>query len=885
MEGARKSVSRNGCVRLIVPVALLAAWPMLTAPLWGQPQFPNPVYEVGTNPYGLVKADFDGDGIADLVASDYGSGSNPGNEFPGGLAFLRGLGDGAFQEAAPISTLSNPAALLTADVNGDGRPDLLCESVSESYPNGIISLRLNLGGGAFAEEQVLFNGGFYDLRVGEFNGDGRADLLLGAWDGQRYLVVHFGNGDGTFVAAPGLAIGSSLDAAVADVNEDGRDDVVMVSYPAGPLDPPPPQNAVLTFLSRGDGGFDAGPSIPLSEYGYLPFPVDLDGDGFVDLALNTFHWDGGNGSLGPFLTFFGHGDGTFEPGPVNLTWLSNDIESADVNGDVITDILTVDGSDLTVLLGNGDRTYSPAAGSVSAGSNTGDIVIGDWEGDGLLDVALLSNFAGAVFTFAGNGDGTFGPGPIASLSEALLEGIATGDFNGDGRLDIVAGRVVADDVAVLLGNGDGTFGAEVLYPAGISPLAVAVADFNRDGRQDLAVLDANWHDFVPEPEPIPDGSLSILFGNGDGTFGAPVQYASGGGAMVLAVGDLNGDGAPDAVIANSHGRGGEASDLAVFLNDGAGGLGSPTTLALDVADYFPYGWSSPAALAIGDVTGDNHADIAVAIRGLLYRDPTPIPSKLTVIPGNGDGTFQAGMTVVEGEDASSVAIGDINRDGRLDLVFGDPGSYQAYRPGAVQVILAGSGGSLQPLARVEAGVGPLNLGIADFNGDAIPDLTVSNNGGYLAVLPGLGNGTFGTRTNFGLFGTPVAAIQGDFNSDGLSDLMVVTEVGVFVLSNQSGQRLEVTATVSFNSPLGKGSGLISWTTNTERDLRGFNVVILDSRGRRQLNNVLILCEQCTTGLGANYATLLPKHKSGHNLYIEVVHRSGRIETFGPARRE
>jgi hypothetical protein len=865
---------------LLVFVALVAAGSVPAAQVWAQPQFPNPVYEVGTNPYSFVKADFDGDGIADLIASDFGSGSNP-----GGLAFLRGLGDAGFEEAVAISTLSNPGLLLTADVNGDGRPDLLYESNSEAYSDWIISLRLNLGGGAFAAEQILSNGGLYNPRVGDFNGDGLVDLLLDAWDGQGYLVVHFGNGDGTFVAAPRVAIGSSLDAKVADLNADGRDDVVMMSFPAQPGDPFPPQNDVLTLLSRGDGGFDAGPSIPLDEFGYgPPFLQDLDGDGSVDLALNTYLCDGvGTCYLGPFLTFFGHGDASFEPGPENLTWFSNDIESADVNGDGITDILTVDGSELIVLLGNGDRTYSPAAGTVSAGSNTGDIIVGDWDRDGLQDVALLSGTAGAVFAFAGNGDGTFGPQPVASLSYAQLEGVATGDFNGDGRLDIVAGRVALDDVAVVLGNGDGTFGAEVLYPAGISPLAVAVADFNRDGRQDLAVLDANWHDFFPDP--IIEGTLSILFGNGDGTFGAPVQYPSGGAALALAVGDVNGDGAPDAVIANVHSSAGGPSDLSVFLNDGTGVLGSPTTLALDVADYFPYGWTSPAALAIGDVTGDGHVDIAVAIRGLLFREPTPIPSKLTVIPGNGDGTFQTGMTVVEGEDASSVTIGDLNDDGLQDLVFGDPGSYLTYRPGAVQVILAGPGGAFQPLERLEAGPGPLSLGIADFNADAIPDLTVSNNGGFLAVLPGVGNGTFGTRTNFGLFGTPVGAIQGDFNSDGLNDMMVVTEVGVFVLSNQSGQHLEVTATISNSSLLGKGSGVVSWTTSTERDIRGFNVVILDSRGRRQINSVLISCEQCTTGVGASYSTLIPKHKSGHNIYIEVVHRSGRIETFGPARKE
>ncbi len=96
--------------------------------------------------------------------------------------------------------------------------------------------------------------------------------------------------------------------------------------------------------------------------------------------------------------------------------------------------------------------------------------------------------------------------------------------------------------------------------------------------------------------------------------------------------------------------------------------------------------------------------------------------------------------------------------------------------------------------------------------------------------------------------------------------------------------MNVTASLSY-SPRGKGSGVVSWTTDIERDVRGFNVVVIDSHGRHQINNALIPCEQCTTGLGASYATIIPKHKSGRDLFIEVVHRSGRIDTFGPAQKK
>jgi glucose/arabinose dehydrogenase len=333
-------------------------------------------YAVGTNPHGVVAADVNADGKRDLVVANAGGNS---------VSVLLGNGNGTFGAASTFATGTRPKSAAVADLNGDGKPDL----VSANQNANSVSVLLGNGDGTF-QPKVDYGtcSKAHEVAVGDVSGDGRRDLAVACWDGS-VIDVLLGNGDGTFAAATSYGAGSAPHSIVIeDFNADGKGDLAVANHSS---------NNVSVLLGNGDGTFQATANYTVGSRPHSVRAGDLNGDGRLDLVTAN------------------------------------------------------DGSDnVSVLLGNGDGTFQ-AATYYAAGKVPKSVAIADLDGDGKQDVVTANT--------AGNGDGVTG--------------------NPDG-----------DNVSVLLGTGSGALGVETKYTVGLTPFSVFVADLNGDGKPDLTT--ANW---------------------------------------------------------------------------------------------------------------------------------------------------------------------------------------------------------------------------------------------------------------------------------------------------------------------------------------------------------------------------------------------------------
>ncbi len=346
--------------------------------------------------------------------------------------------------------------------------------------------------------------------------------------------------------------------------------------------------------------------------------------------------------------------------------------------------------------------------SPTANLGVADLAVLDLNGDGKLDLATTNDFASPpLAVLLGNGDGTFIPAPSGSLSPSDYVGLVSGDFNGDGKPDVAVvqnAQTTAgiSQIDVLLGNGDGTFtlGQMIIFP---EVQAIAVADLYGDGIPDLVVTaDAGTTQ-------TSNGTVTVLLGNGDGTFEAKSTASSGAGPESLAVGDFNGDGKPDVAVANLI-----ADTVTVLLGNGDGTL-TPLAAA-------PTTGEGPETITVADFNGDGVLDLAVANTGINYQNGSQVPGSVTILLGNGDGTFvPAPVSPATGNDPFTVAIGDFNGDGNADLVTAN-----RVNLGTVSVLLGNGDGTFAPALNLSAGNAPNFAGVGDFNGDGLSDIAVAD---------------------------------------------------------------------------------------------------------------------------------------------------------------
>ncbi|HEY0634612.1 MAG TPA: FG-GAP-like repeat-containing protein, partial [Gammaproteobacteria bacterium] len=393
---------------------------------------------------------------------------------------------------------------------------------------------------------------------GDFNGDGKVDLVV-ANKGSDSFSILLGNGNGTFETPLNYAIGSSgrdpVSIATGDFNGDSRLDLAVACSSS---------DNVIIFLNNGNNIFSG----VVRDVGVMPVSVaagDLNGDGNLDLAVANLFSD-----------------------------------------------------NISILLGYGNGTFTTAV-NYGTGDGPDGVAVADLNGDGRLDLAVANVLGDNVSILLGSSNGTFGGGSSQAAGD-MPYGVAVADLNGDGKTDLAVANELSDNVSILLNNGStwGILAAAVNYGAGDGPTSVMAADFNGDGKVDLAVAND-----------LSD-NVSFLLGNGNGTFAAPISYGAGDGPRSVAQADFNGDGKPDLAVANSN-----SNSVSILLNmsnisytmnatSGADGTITPPTQTVN--------YGSTAAFTLTPDTG-YHIDAISGCGGTLAGNiytTAPITADCTV---------------------------------------------------------------------------------------------------------------------------------------------------------------------------------------------------------------------------------------------------------------
>ncbi len=770
----------------------------------------------------LAAADFNGDGNADLVLSS-GSGS--------GFLILLGNGDGTFQTSGAYNTGGGPVTV--ADLNVDGKPDLI-------FGNGMLVVLLGNGDGTFrgptTDLSLGNSGGFL---AGDVNGDGKPDLV---GTGSPTILLLLGNGDGTFQKP--IHVGDSFTffngSVIGDFNGDGQMDLL------GTMN-----SNVVIWLGNGDGTFQP-PAIQSNGAG---FPGSLaigefNGDGRTDFALITgFSSNTITAFLEtavPDLTLAESHGGSFVPGTTGETFtitvgnlqfaptagtvtvadaLPSGVSATAISGtgwnctlatltctrsdslppsavypaiviavsiagnvpSSISNVVTLSGGGMTAAnkkstdtiitrttttllaaspnpasLGQAVTLNAAVTASVPVVA-TGQITF--YDGATVLGVSPLAS-GQASFTAKSLAAGTHalrarydpdastllppsislpftqsvtelqanGFQPVAAYPAAApSNSVVMADLNGDGKADlVVAGGSV---LSVLLGNGDGTFRGPVNSTAANTGLVTSLpvmADFNGDGKPDLVLA-------YQDPSNSGGGGVNVLLGNGDGTFQPPSPFTVGTTVSSLVLADFNGDGNADIAF------GGNGGGLTLLLGKGNGIFQLPVSVTLN-------GFSGGFAAA--DLNGDGKAD-------LVYVSFNGISTQL----GNGDGTFQAPVSTQGSVCCSPIALvlGDFNGDGKVDVAVGSFG---------LLVFLGNGDGTFQTSKGVTTGLSNLSVTTGDLNGDGYADLIVAGPGNAITELLSKGDGTFQTPIVVPTGGAAAGMAIGDLNSDGRADIAV-----------------------------------------------------------------------------------------------------------------
>jgi len=616
----------------------------------------------------------------------------------------------------------------------------------------------------FDNYSVPLGAGHRELVAADVNLDGTVDLVAACGDGVRVAI---GSGKGDFRAGVLIHDVSASAVAVGFMNADAFPDIVATRNLGDEL---------WVFLGDGSGGFDSIATVPTIEDPVSVALGDFDDDGLLDVAVAA----DGEG-LGVHFGQPAAAPGAFMALSPALRLF--DVVVSDFDGDGIDDMAACDAltDTLIVRLGSASGVLTAAPDSAT-GLCPDQIVAGDWNGDGDVDLMSVVCVTGGITRMVGNGDGTFSIVEPSLFPTKAVSRMTLSDLNEDGDLDLVyvdlsTSSSESSRLYTNLGEGDGTFTEVDTVDIDGFPESVVVADLDEDGLSDMVTY-------------LNKGAM-VTYGEGDGLLFGPVKYDTTHFLHGVTLGDFDGDGRDDLVLADILGvviRRGQASglsdpepvvfnlnsfevvaarvdtdtaldlvvtareaDTAVFLR----GLGDGTFAE---AVLVPTG-ERPEDVAVGDLNGDSFTDVAT-----LNVDSEDI----TIAFGDGNGGFVAGPSLPVEDANMGLEIGDLNADGTPDIVAG---SFL----GGIRVYLGTGGGSFALSGDLAVPSQPSDLALADVDDDGILDV-VGSSSSHLTegawVLRGLGGATFAPFEEYSSPNRPRRVHVADVNGDRVLDLVL-----------------------------------------------------------------------------------------------------------------
>jgi len=646
-------------------------------------------YPVGNNPWSIASGDFNNDGKQDIVTA---------NKENDNVALLTGNGDGTFNGASGYSVGDMPLTVISDYFNQDDYPDL----ATSNFGSDNISVLLGNGDGTF-QTATNYNSGITTrcIQSEDFNGDGYQDLAVTNRDNFSVSIL-IGRGDGVFNDA--------------------------MEFSTGQIKP--------RLLVAGK----------------------FNSDTTVDLAFTHAEAVELRSDIVGILP--GNGDGTF--GNVIITYVDSighfrnatSISKGDFNKDNVPDLavgVDVTGGEETdyvsIMLNNGDASFSNATPLQLGyeGDKPFYITTAFFDSDDNPDLIITGSGANTVSVHLGNGDGTFITENYYTTAQ-YPRWITINDFNDDFNLDVVTaneGSTLGGTASIFLGNGDGSL---IISPTVVvdttQPYAGIAKDLNLDGDIDLAV--ANWG-----LSNVTNGVLSILNGNGDGTFSLTGSYTIGKAAKVIIAEKFNNDEYTDLAIVQDR-----SHNIAVFINNGDGSFQGPANYDVDL---------NPLSLTSGDFNQDNILDLVT----VNYNG-----DNFSVLPGNGDGTFGTRTDFTTSHGSRDVIAADINNDTFPDIIILCSELSQNINLIAIH-FGNGDGGFGSANTFNIPGAYAWDIAQGDFNEDNKLDLIVTDvetNEVYEYI--GNGNGTFSSGNFIGQVSDPLSVVPGDYNNDSFLDIAV-----------------------------------------------------------------------------------------------------------------